>query len=240
MDTERYQRQRMLTGFDQKKIFAGKVLIVGAGGLGSPAAMYLAAAGVGMLGIVDGDRVDISNLQRQILHATDDINRPKVFSARDTLTALNPEVDVITYAERATADNLADIVRDRNFDIVLDCTDSFAAKFLINDVCVALGKPFVHAGVEGYGGQLMTCLPRRSACLRCVFEEPPSIQTRAEIFNVVAGVIGTLQAAEALKFLLDVGELLTNQMLTFDALTSTFRRIKFARNKICAACKEVT
>ena len=233
---ERYSRQVSLKNFDQEKLFAAKVLIIGAGGLGSPAAFYLAAAGVGKIGLVDGDKVDLSNLQRQILHGTNDLNRPKVFSAAETLNALNPDVKISTYAERVTDDNICNIIS--GWDFVLDCTDNFAAKFLINDACVALRKPFAHAGILHFGGQLMTVLPG-SACFRCVFAEEPPPKTFAEregVFNVVAGVIGTLQAGEALKFFLGVGELLTDSLLTFDALTMNFRRIKISRNKNCAAC----
>ena len=193
---ERYSRQIFLFGsHGQEKLFAAKVLVIGAGGLGSPASLYLAAAGVGKIGLVDGDKVDLSNLQRQILHSTKDLNCCKVESARATLNALNPNVKIFTYNERATADNVKDIVRD--YDFVLDCTDNFETKFLINDACVELRKPFTHAGILHYGGQLMTCLPNQSACYRCVFEEPPPTEIfgREGIFNVVAGVIGTLQAA---------------------------------------------
>ncbi len=239
---ERYSRQISL--FDsqgQEKLFAGKVLIIGAGGLGSPASFYLAAAGVGLIGILDGDKVDLSNLQRQILHSKKDLNRPKVESAREKLNALNPDVKIFTYNERATPDNIKDIINDCDYDFVLDCTDNFDAKFLINDACIELRKPFSHAGILHYGGQLMTCLPFQSACYRCVFEEPPPAQTfgREGIFNVVAGVIGTLQAAEALKYFLNVGELLTDCLLTFDALKSEFRKIKISLNKNCKACVEV-
>ena len=237
---ERYSRQISLFGtHGQEKIFSAKVLVIGAGGLGSPASFYLAAAGVGQIGIVDGDKVELSNLQRQILHGTKNLNRPKVFSAQETLNALNPDVKIFPYNERATADNIADIIFDRDYDFVLDCTDNFAAKFLINDTCVKLRKPFTHAGILHFGGQLMTCLPFQSACCRCIFEEPPPETFREGIFNVTAGVIGTLQAAEALKFFLGVGELLTNCLLTFDALKSNFRRVKISRNKNCAACGEV-
>ena len=213
-------------------------MVIGAGGLGSPASLYLAAAGVGQIGIVDGDKVDLSNLQRQILHATKDLNRPKVESARETLHALNPDLKIFTYNERATADNIKNIIRD--YDFILDCTDNFEAKFLINDACVELRKPFTHAGILHYGGQLMTCLPFQSACYRCVFEEPPPNQTfgREGVFNVTAGVIGTLQAAEALKYFLGVGEMLMDCLLTFDALKLQFRRVKISRNKNCKACKE--
>ena len=213
-------------------------MVIGAGGLGSPASLYLAAAGVGQIGIVDGDKVDLSNLQRQILHATKDLNRPKVESARETLHALNPDLKIFTYNERATADNIKNIIRD--YDFILDCTDNFEAKFLINDACVELRKPFTHAGILHYGGQLMTCLPFQSACYRCVFEEPPPNQTfgREGVFNVTAGVIGTLQAAEALKYFLGVGEMLMDCLLTFDALKLQFRRVKISRNENCKACRE--
>lgn len=225
----------------QEKLFSGKVLVIGAGGLGSPATFYLAAAGVGQIGIVDGDKVDLSNLQRQILHATKDLNRCKVDSAKETLTALNPDAKIFTYNERAITDNIKDIINDRNYDFVLDCTDNFEAKFLINDACVKLKKSFTHAGILHYGGQLMTCLPSQSACYRCVFEEPPPAETfgREGIFNTVAGVIGTLQAAEALKYFLGVGELLTDCLLTYDALTARFRRVKISRNKNCRTCSKV-
>ena len=213
-------------------------MVIGAGGLGSPAALYLAAAGVGQIGLVDGDKVDLSNLQRQILHATNDLTRPKVFSAKETLNALNPDVKIFAYNERANVNNITDIIRDRDYDFVLDCTDNFESKFLINDACVSLRKPFSHAGILHFGGQLMTCLPFKSSCYRCVFEEPPPAKTfgREGVFNVTAGVIGTLQAGEALKYILGVGELLTDCLLTFDALKSQFRRIKISRNKNCRAC----
>ena len=237
---ERYSRQISLAQFGedgQQKLFSGKVLVIGAGGLGSPAAFYLAAAGVGQIGIVDSDAVDLSNLQRQILHATKDLNRLKVESARETLTALNPDVKIFAYHERVTADNAADLMRD--YDFVLDCTDNFDAKFLINDACISSRKIFTHAGILHYGGQLMTCRPFETACYRCVFDEPPPAQTfarREGVFNVAPGVIGALQAAEALKYFLGVGELLTNCLLTYDALTAQFRRIKISRNKFCRAC----
>jgi len=237
---ERYSRQISLFGtHGQEKLFAAKILVIGAGGLGSPASFYLAAAGVGQIGIVDSDKIDLSNLQRQILHGTNDLNRCKVESAREKLNALNPDVKIFPYNERATADNIKDIIRD--YDFILDCTDNFETKFLINDACIELRKPFAHAGILHYGGQLMTCLPFQSACYRCVFDEPPPIELfgREGIFNVVAGVIGTLQAAEALKYFLGVGELLTDYLLTFDALTMTFRKVKISRNKNCKACVEV-
>ena len=225
----------------QAKLFSGKVLIIGAGGLGSPAALYLSAAGIGQLGIVDSDKVDLSNLQRQILHDTNDLNRDKADSARETLNALNPDVKIFAYNERVSSDNIKDIIRERDYNFVLDCTDNFDSKFLINDACVYLKKPFVHAGILHYGGQLMTCLPGQSACYRCVFEEPPPDKTFSEregIFNVVPGIIGSLQASEALKYFLGIGELLTNCLLTYNALKSEFRRVKVSHNKNCTACGE--
>ena len=240
---ERYSRQISLFGAQgQEKLFSGKVLVIGAGGLGSPATFYLAAAGIGQIGIVDGDKVDLSNLQRQILHGMKDLNRDKAESARETLNELNPDVKIFSYNERMTADNIKEIILDRDYDFILDCTDNFDAKFLINDACVELKKPFTHAGILHYGGQLMTYLPEKSACYRCVFLEPPPNQTfskREGVFNITAGVIGTLQASEALKYFLGIGELLTNCLLTYDALKSEFRRVKISRNKNCSACKEV-
>lgn len=239
---ERYSRQISLFGSaGQENLFSAKILVIGAGGLGSPATFYLAAAGIGKIGIVDGDKVDLSNLQRQILHSTDNLNQNKADSARKTLNSLNPDVKIITYNEKATSSNIKDIIRDQNYNFILDCTDNFESKFLINDACVELKKPFTHAGILHYGGQLMTYLPEKSACYRCVFDEPPPNQifsAREGIFNVAAGIIGTLQASEALKFFLGVGNLLTNCLLTYNALNSEFRKVKIPRNKNCKICGE--
>ena len=243
---ERYSRHIILQqvgGKGQKKILASKVLIIGTGGLGSPAAMYLAAAGVGTIGLVDYDTVELSNLQRQIIHSTRDLDKPKIESGRETLNALNPDVEVITYDEQVTAANISDIIKDRDYDFIIDGTDNFPAKFLINDACVLLKKPFSHAGIIRFQGQTMTYVPDLGACYRCVFREMPpkdAVPTcrQAGVLGVMGGVLGTIQATEALKYILGIGELLVGRLLTYDALSMTFRTIKIARNKKCAVCGE--
>ena len=239
----RYSRQIRLAEIGiagQKKLAAGSVLVIGAGGLGSPAAMYLAAAGVGRIGIADGDAVDLSNLQRQILHSEADLGRPKVESAADTLHGINSGVRIDAHHVLVTLENIAGLVND--YDIVLDCTDNFESKFMINDGCVSAGKPFVHAGIAGFTGQLMTVIPHETSCYRCIFEEPPeagSVPTCSQtgVLGGTAGVIGTLQALEAIKFLTGAGELLTGRMLTFDGLTTKFRTVPFPnRREDCPAC----
>ncbi|MHB9126304.1 MAG: HesA/MoeB/ThiF family protein, partial [Armatimonadota bacterium] len=217
------------------------VLIVGAGGLGSPISMYLAAAGVGTIGLIDGDKVDLTNLQRQIVHFTDDVGTPKVESAASKLRAINPGIKVETYHELALSGNILDIVR--RYDFVIDGTDNFAAKFLINDACYFAKVPFSHAGILRFDGQLLTVIPDESACYRCLFAGPPppnAIPTcsQAGVLGGVAGVIGCLQATEALKYLLGIGELLANRMLIFDALGMHFREVKFKRNAKCPICGE--
>ncbi len=238
---ERYARQLILDGIGeagQEKLLNGKVLIIGAGGLGSPASMYLAAAGVGTIGIADADRVDLSNLQRQIIHSTADLGREKAVSAKETMTAINPDVRVNAYNTRVTADNIADLIKD--YDIVLDACDNFETKFLINDACVKAKKPFVHAGISQFRGQLMTYAPDKGPCYRCVFgdvpEETPTARDRG-VIGAVAGVIGTLEAMEAVKYITGAGELLTGYLLTYDALGAEFRKIKLPdRADGCPAC----
>ena len=238
----RYSRQVLLPEIGaegQEKLKCAAVLIIGAGGLGSPAAMYLAAAGVGTLGLCDGDTVDVSNLQRQILHKTNRIGQKKTTSAQTTLAGINPDVKIITHDCFVTQENAAQIIE--NYDFVLDCTDSFTSKFLINDACVAAGKPFCHAGVLQFHGQLMTWLPGRGLpCYRCIFrEEPPAQEAEKGVLGAAVGVIGCLQALEAFKYITGAGELLTGTLLTFDALKSGFRQVilpKAARDcPICAA-----
>ena len=241
---ERYSRHIILKqvgGKGQEKIISGKVLIVGVGGLGAPAAMYLAAAGVGTIGLVDYDVVDLSNMQRQIVHYTKDVGKQKIESGRETIAAMNPDVKVHTYNEWISADNIKDIIRDQDYDFVIDGTDNFPAKFLINDACVLLKKPFSHAGIIRFQGQTMTYVPGQGPCYRCVFKEPPpkdAVPTcrQAGVLGVMGGVIGTLQATEALKYILGIGELLTGHLLTYDALTMSFRKIKLPTNKHCAIC----
>ena len=241
---ERYSRQIILAevgGTGQEKLLASKVLLAGAGGLGSPAGLYLATAGVGTIGIIDSDKVDLSNLQRQIIHENADLGKEKVASAAERIKAINPEVQVRTYPQRATAANIARIVRE--YDFVLDGTDNFAAKFLFNDVCYFEHKAFSHAGILRFDGQLMTVLPGESACYRCVFESPPpagAVPTcsQAGVLGPLAGTIGCLQATEALKYLLGIGELLTDRLLIYDGLKMEFRSVEVKRNPRCPICGE--
>lgn len=239
---ERYSRHIILDkvgGAGQQKLLASRILIVGAGGLGSPAALFLAAAGVGTLGIVDGDTVDLTNLQRQILHTTADVGRQKVRSAKETIAALNPDVTVNTYPYHLTAENIRPIVRE--YDFVIDGTDNFAAKFLINDACYFERKAFSHAGIIAFDGQLMTVLPGKSTCYRCVFHSPPPAGavpscSQAGVLGVLPGVIGSLQATEAIKYVLSLGDLLSDVLLTYNALTMAFRRVSLKRNANCPIC----
>ncbi len=241
---ERYSRHIILKevgGKGQKKLLDGKVLIIGAGGLGSPAALYLAAAGVGVIGIADADVVDLSNLQRQVIHHTPDVGKPKVVSAREKMEAINPDVKVTTYQEWVHAENILDIIRD--YDFVIDGTDNFAAKFLINDACVMAGKPYSHGGILHFIGQTMTVKPGESPCYRCIFPAPPprdSIPTcsQAGVIGVLPGVIGSIQATEAVKFLIGVGELLTGRLLIYDAEGMEFRNVSMKRNPRCPLCGE--
>lgn len=241
---QRYSRHILLPevgGKGQKKIANAKVFIVGAGGLGSPVALYLAAAGVGTLGLIDGDVVDLSNLQRQVIHHTPDVARPKTDSARDKILALNPDVKTVTFHDRLTARNALDLVKD--FDIIIDGTDNFPTKFLINDTAVLARKPLIHGGILRFVGQVMTILPGTSACYRCLFKAPPpaglvpSCQ-EAGVLGALAGIIGTIQATEALKLILKIGRPLTDRLLTYDALTTRFRNVPLRRNPACPICSE--
>lgn len=239
---QRYSRQVLLKeiGIEgQVKLRGARVLIAGTGGLGSPAALYLAAAGVGAMDIVDSDQVDISNLQRQIAHSTRDIGRAKVESAMEAVLAINPDITVRPVQTRLRADNIMSLLDGQDF--VLDGTDNFPAKFLLNDACVLAGIPLSHGGVLGFTGQTMTILPGRSACYRCVFPRPPSPGavpscSQAGILGAVAGMLGTIQAAEAVKYLTGAGSLLTDVLLRFDALTMDFRRIPLTRREDCPVC----
>jgi molybdopterin-synthase adenylyltransferase len=238
----RYSRHILLKevgGKGQKKLLNGRVLIIGAGGLGSPIALYLAAAGVGTIGIADADDVDVSNLQRQVIHFTGDVGKAKVLSAAEKMRAINPDVNVVTYQEWVSADNIAGMVAD--YDFIIDGTDNFAAKFLINDACVLAGKPYSHGGILQFDGQTMTVLPGQSACYRCIFPEPPpkdAIPTcsQAGVIGVLPGVLGTLQATEAIKFLLGAGDLLSSRLLTYSALRMRFREIPIKKNAKCPIC----
>ena len=241
---ERYSRHIILKevgGKGQQKLLDSKVLIIGAGGLGAPIALYLAAAGIGTIGIADADTVDLSNLQRQVIHFTPDIGKPKVISAKEKIEAINPDVQVRTYHEWISAANIMAIIKE--YDFVVDGTDNFAAKFLINDACVLAGKPYSHGGILQFVGQTITVLPGQSTCYRCIFPTPPpkdAIPTcsQAGVIGVLPGVIGSIQATEAIKFLLGKGELLTGRILMYDALSMKFRDVEINRNPKCPVCGE--
>lgn len=241
---ERYSRNIILPevgGQGQERLLRGKVFIVGAGGLGSPAALYLAAAGVGMIGLADGDDVDLSNLQRQVLHSTSDIGSPKVVSALERMHAINPSISIQVHKNRLTAANALEMLAD--YEFVIDGTDNFASKFLVADACHFAGKPYSHAGVLGFAGQMLTVIPGRTTCYRCVFNAPPPAGSvpscsQAGVLGIVPGVIGVLQAAEAIKFLLGIGELTTDRLLVHDALKGSFRTVKVSRNPACPLCGE--
>lgn len=240
---ERYSRHIILKEVGakgQKKLLNAKVLIIGAGGLGAPAAMYLAAAGVGTIGIADADSVDLSNLQRQIIHTTPDLGKAKVESAKETMNLMNPDVTVKTYHTFVTSENILELIAD--YDFILDGTDNFPAKFLINDACVMAKKPFSHAGILRFSGQLMTYVPGKGPCYRCVFKNPPpkdAVPTcrQAGVIGAMGGVIGSLQALEAIKYILGTGELLVGHLLTYDALKMEFRKVKLpAARQDCEIC----
>ncbi|MBQ9044514.1 MAG: HesA/MoeB/ThiF family protein [Oscillospiraceae bacterium] len=242
LEQQRYARHLVMPEIGeagQARLKNARVLIIGAGGLGAPAAMYLAAAGVGTLGIADADVVELSNLQRQLLHTDADLGRPKVDSALDTLTALNGALTVQTHYKLVTAENIAELIEP--YDFVIDGSDNFETKFLINDACCAAGKPFCHAGVLRFGGQVMTVLPGNTPCYRCVFQAPPGAAVPAArdvgVVGAAAGLIGCVEALEAIKWILGAGELLTGRMFTFDALTLKTRVVPLpGRNAHCPAC----
>jgi sulfur-carrier protein adenylyltransferase/sulfurtransferase len=223
----------------QEKIRAARVLLIGAGGLGSPAALYLAAAGVGTVGIVDHDRVDVSNLQRQVLYGSDDIGQPKAHAAARRLSDLNPHVHVGVHDTELNATNVMSIAAD--YDIVLDGTDRFTTRYLSNDACVILRKPLVAAAIHRFEGQAMTYVPDEGPCYRCLFPEPPADElvpncAEAGVLGVLPGVMGALQATEALKLIVGAGDLLIGRLLTYDALNLRFDEFRFARRSDCAVC----
>ncbi len=232
----------------QETLLKSRVLLIGVGGLGSPVALYLAAAGVGTLGLVDADVVDASNLQRQVIHATSRIGHPKVESAEIALRDLNPDVTVIAHDERLTHANVARLIA--GYDLVVDGSDNFPTRYLVNDACVALGKPLVHGSIFRFEGQVTTILSGSAAvtrgleagpCYRCLYPEPPPASLSANcqdvgVLGVLPGAIGVLQATEALKILLGQGKLLVGRLLTYDSLDMTFREFRLARSGSCSAC----
>ena len=223
----------------QIKLLDSKVLLIGAGGLGSPAALYLAAAGVGTLGIVDTDTVDASNLQRQILHNTSRLGQLKTESARETLTALNPDVQVVEHRLRLSAENVLDLIAD--YDVIVDGADNFPTRYALNDASVILGKPVVHGSIFRFEGQTTVFAPGEGPCYRCLFPEPPPSEmapscAEAGVLGVLPGIVGSLQAVEAIKLLLGIGEPLIGRLLLYDALETSFRELRLRRDPTCPAC----
>lgn len=242
---ERYSRQILLREVGvsgQKKLLSSSVLVIGAGGLGSAVLMYLSAAGIGKIGVVDYDRVELSNLHRQIIHRTGSVGEFKAESAARTMREISPDLNVNVYTDRVTAYNIQKIIEP--YDFVIDCTDRFGTKFLINDACVLSAKPYSHAGVVRFGGQVMTYVPGRGPCLRCLLGDVPPPEECATCADVgvlgsVIGVIGSVQATEAVKYLLGIGNLLTGKVFTFDGLAMRTRIVDTAETDIsCQVCGE--
>jgi adenylyltransferase/sulfurtransferase len=241
---ERYSRQIILPevgGEGQKKLLNAKVLIIGCGGLGSPVSLYLASAGIGKIGLVDSDKVELNNLQRQIVHFTEDIGKPKVLSARKKLNAINPDVKIETYEMRLTSENIMEIIKD--YDIVVDGSDNFPTRYLVNDACVFTKKPFSHAGILRFYGQATTIIPYQGPCYRCIFSQPPppgSVPScqEAGIIGPVGGLLGVIQALEVIKFILGKGELLVGKLLIIDVLKMDIRKVNIRRNPNCPVCGE--
>lgn len=223
----------------QQKLLSSKVLIVGCGGLGSSCAYYLSAAGVGRIGLVDHDRVKLDNLQRQILHFTEDIGKPKVNSAKEKLSMFNPEIKIDVYQTKINSKNAKDIIK--NYDIIVDCADNFQTKFLLNDICVKMGKPLVHASVVKFYGEVMTVIPYKGPCYRCVFPTLPresfvDLCRKEGILGVVAGLCGIIEAAEVIKYILGIGNLLVGRLLVFNSVDMKFKEIRVKKNKTCSVC----
>lgn len=214
----------------QLKLLQSKVLIIGAGGLGSPVALYLCAAGVGNIGIIDGDVVDLSNLQRQIAHNTLDLDRPKAISAQEKLRTLNPDINVTAYPFRFTSDNAQELLSQ--YDFIIDATDNFSSKFLINDECLKAGKPFSIGAIFQFQGQTLTHTPG-TACYRCLFDSTPAITEPVGPISSIPGIVGTIQATEAIKYLTGNGTLLTNTLLTIDTLTMQFTKFAVSPRSGC-------
>jgi len=239
----RYSRHLLLPEVGeqgQAKLLQGRVLLLGAGGLGSPAALYLAAAGVGTIGIVDGDTVDESNLQRQVLHGLDRVGEPKVESGKRTIENLNPDVNVIAFNERLTRQNV-DRIFDQDWDVIVDGLDNFATRYLVNDASVWKDIPVVHGSIFRFDGQVTTFWPRHGPCYRCLYPEPPPPHlapscAEAGVLGVLPGAIGTLQATEAVKIVLERGDPLVGRLLQYDSLQMQFRTFKLRRNKDCQVC----
>jgi molybdopterin/thiamine biosynthesis adenylyltransferase/rhodanese-related sulfurtransferase len=240
---DRYSRHLMLPEVGEKgqeKLLKSRVLLLGAGGLGSPSGMYLAAAGVGTIGLIDADTVDASNLQRQILHGTDRLGTPMVESAAKTLTNLNPDVNVVQIKERLTSANI-DRVLDMGWDVIVDGVDNFPTRYLLNDATVWKKIPVVHGSIFRFDGQVTTFWPEKGPCYRCLYPEPPPAHlapscAEAGVLGVLPGIIGVIQATEAVKIILGQGDPLVGRLLTYDSLKMTFRTLKLRRDKECPVC----
>ena len=241
-EIQRYSRHLVLpeVGVEgQEKFKKTKILLIGAGGLGSPLAMYLAAAGIGTLGIIDDDKVDFTNLQRQIAHGQKDVGRYKVDSCKETIQGINPNVNVVTFKERLTKDNITGILKD--FDFIIDGTDNFQTRYLVNDASVFANKPFVYGSVYRFEGQATVFWPGKGPCYRCLFQEPPPPDlapscAEGGVLGILPGIIGLIQATEGIKIALGKGELLIGKLLIFDAMRMEFRTVKFRRNPECPVC----
>ena len=241
---KRYARHIILPevgGEGQTKLLSSKVLLIGAGGLGAPCGYYLGAAGIGTLGIVDFDTVDLSNLQRQIWHGTADVGRYKVDSAKDSIARINPDVNVVTYKDKISSENIKDLIKD--YDVIIDATDNFPTRYLINDACHFMKKPLVYGSIFRFDGQATVFLPEEGPCYRCLFPAPPppglvpSCQ-EAGVLGVLPGVIGAIQANEAIKIVLGVGTTLNGRLLIYDALDMKFSEMKLKADRTCPLCGE--
>jgi adenylyltransferase/sulfurtransferase len=241
-DRERYSRHLVLREIGvagQEKLKAARVLVIGAGGLGSPSALYLAASGVGTIGVIDCDKVEVSNLQRQVIYDSASVGIPKALAARQRLLALNPDIELIAHQVELRADNVLELFE--RYDVVLDGTDRFGTRYLSNDACVILRKPLVSAAIHRFEGQAMTYVPGRGPCYRCLFPAPPAdglVPNCAEagVLGVLPGVLGTIQATEAIKLIVGIGAPLIGRLLTYDALAMRFEEFRFKRRDDCAVC----
>jgi molybdopterin/thiamine biosynthesis adenylyltransferase len=241
---ERYSRHIILPnvgGEGQSKLLSSRILIVGMGGLGSPIALYLAAAGIGTLGLVDFDRVELNNLQRQVIHFTGDIGKEKVLSARETIQSINPDVSVRAYGQRLSADNIMEILSD--YDLVMDGTDNFPTRFLLNDACFLSGKTIIYGAIFRFEGQVSVFAPGKGPCYRCLLPEmpPPGSVPRCQeagVFGVLPGIVGAIQATEAIKLILGIGKPLIGRLLLVDALDMETMEMQLQKNPRCPVCGE--
>ena len=243
-DFERYSRHLVIPEVGEEgqiKFKNARVLIIGAGGLGSPLALYLTAAGIGKIGLVDFDSVSLSNLQRQVLYTTDDIGKPKTLIAKQRINALNPETEVVTHNVKLTSENALEILKD--YDVIADGTDNFSARYLVNDACLILNKPNVYGSILRFDGQVTVFNYNNGPCYRCIYPVPPApgeVPSCEEggVLGVLPGIIGTLQANEVIKIVLGIGEILTGRLLLFEGLKAFFRELKFEKDKNCPACSK--